>query len=287
MSCVLRPLLAFSLAVLLVHAVPAPAADGELPRKGYLGVRLAPLSDEVRTRQQFAGRAGVLIESVIPDTTAAEGGIRTGDVLLAENGKSITTVEEAIATVAVMTAADKVQLTLVRDGQPIVLSMTLKERPRGRGANFDVLYHHVVSRRARIRTIVTRPHAAGRHPVLFLIKGIGPGTIDEPLSRPEPYSRILNEFAKTGYVTVRVDKPGVGDSEGGPFADVDFDTELDACRQALTALRDYPFVDVGQRDRATCWPSGEETTSSRRGRSSVHRRHHQQGPPWEGHVRRA
>jgi hypothetical protein len=43
----------------------------------------------------------------------------------------------------------------------------------------------------------------------------------------------LNEFAKSDYVTVQVEKPGIGDSEGGPFADLDFATELDAYRQAL------------------------------------------------------
>jgi pimeloyl-ACP methyl ester carboxylesterase len=69
-------------------------------------------------------------------------------------------------------------------------------------------------------------------------------TIDQPLSGPEPYSRILNEFATSGYVTVRVEKPGVGDSEGGPFAEVDFATELDAYRQAMTNVRKYTFVDV-------------------------------------------
>jgi len=52
-----------------------------------------------------------------------------------------------------MTAAEKVQLTLVRDGQPIVLSMTLKERPRERGDNFDVLYHHVLGRGALVRAV--------------------------------------------------------------------------------------------------------------------------------------
>jgi hypothetical protein len=237
-------LLAFAVAIVAIHTSTNAAPDDDLPRKAFFGVRLAPLSDDVRTRQHIIRGAGVLIEAVIPDTTAAEGGISPGDVLLTVNGKSVTTVEEAIETTAVMTAADKVQLTLVRDGQPIVLSMTLKERPRDRGDNFDVLYHHIVSRGARIRTIVTRPHAAGRHPVLVLIKGIGPGTIDEPLSGPAVYSRILNPFAKRGYVTVRIDKPGLGDSEGGPFADLDFDTELNAYRQAMMAVRDYAFVDV-------------------------------------------
>ena len=40
MSYVVRSLLALFLAVLLVHATPAPAVDSELPRKGYLGVRV-------------------------------------------------------------------------------------------------------------------------------------------------------------------------------------------------------------------------------------------------------
>jgi pimeloyl-ACP methyl ester carboxylesterase len=41
-----------------------------------------------------------------------------------------------------------------------------------------------------------------------------------------------------------VEKPGIGDSEGGPFADLDFATELDAYRQALLEVRKYGFVDV-------------------------------------------
>jgi hypothetical protein len=75
---------------------------------------------------------------------------------------------------------------------------------------------------------------------------VGPGILDEPLNGAGPYSQILSEFAKNGYVTVRVDKPGIGDSEGGPFADLDFQTELDAYREAMTAVRKYGFVDVDQ-----------------------------------------
>ena len=61
-------LVAFSLALLLGQGSPAAAADGDLPRKGYLGVRLAPPSPDVRARQQLVGGAGVLIEAVVPNT---------------------------------------------------------------------------------------------------------------------------------------------------------------------------------------------------------------------------
>jgi len=252
-------LMAAVVAILLVGACPTlrtavfgisfvstvlAGQDGELPRKGYLGVRLALLPDEARARDQLGPGAGVLVEAVVPDTAAADGGIRQGDVLLAVAGRAVSGVADVMTTVAAMTASQQFEVTLLRAGRRIVLPMTLKERPRDQGENFDVLYHHVVSGAARIRTIVTRPHAPGRHPVLFLIQGLGPATVDQPLSGPEPYSRILGEFAKSGYVTVRVEKPGIGDSEGGPFDDLDFHTELEAYRRAMIDVRAYSFVDV-------------------------------------------
>jgi dienelactone hydrolase len=250
-------LMATAVAILLVGACPTSRTavfgcfvstvlagqDGELPRKGYLGVRLAPLPDEVRAREPLVSGAGVLVEAVVPHTAAADGGIRPGDVLLAVAGRAVSGVADVMTTVAAMTAGQQFEVALLRAGRRIVLPMTLKERPRDRGENFDVLYQHVVSGAARIRTIVTRPHAPGRHPVLFLIQGLGPATVDQPLGGPEPYSRILGEFAKSGYVTVRVEKPGIGDSEGGPFGDLDFHTELAAYRRAMTDVRAYSFVD--------------------------------------------
>jgi pimeloyl-ACP methyl ester carboxylesterase len=217
----------------LVHTVLA-GEDGELPRKAYLGVRLAPLPTG----------AGVLIEAVVPDTAAAAGGIRQGDVLLAMAGRTVSGVADVMTAIASMSAGQELEVTLLRAGRQMMLPVTLKERPRDRGGNFDVLYHHVVSGGARIRTIVTRPHASTRQPALVLIQGLGPTTVDQPLNGPDPYSRILNELARSGYVTVRVEKPGIGDSEGGPFSDLDFQTELDTYRQALIAVRKYSFVDA-------------------------------------------
>jgi hypothetical protein len=226
------PLALTAIAVALYLGYPAPSAQSEpLPRKGYLGVRLAP------------ERRGVLIDAVMPDTAAADGGIRKGDVLVAVDRRTVTGMADVTAAVTSMIVGQKFEVTLIRDGQRMVLPLTLKERPRDRGANFDVLYEHVISGDARIRIIVTRPHAPGRHPVLLLIQGLGPATIDQPLTGPEPYSRIMHEFARSAYVTVRVEKPGVGDSEGGPFFELDFRSELDAYRQAMMAVRQYTFVD--------------------------------------------
>jgi pimeloyl-ACP methyl ester carboxylesterase len=77
----------------------------------------------------------------------------------------------------------------------------------------------------------------------MFVQGIGPGTVDFALTADNGYARIIQPFARSGYVTLRVDKPGVGDSEGGPFAAVDFQQTLDGYRQALKALLARPDVD--------------------------------------------
>lgn len=231
-------------AVLSVAVVRAIAAQesGELPRKGFLGVRLAPAPDEIRKGANLGEGEGVLIESIIPGTTAADGDIHRGDVIVAIDGLKVRGPADVMKVVAPLVAGHTLELTFLRAGQRMTKSLTLEERPRDRGVNFDVLYH-VASHGVRIRTIVTKPHGDGRHPVLFLIQGLGPATIDEPLDGPGAYSRILSHFAGSGFVTVRVEKPGLGDSEGGPYVDTDFDAELDIYRQALIALKQYDFVD--------------------------------------------
>src|ERR1700730_12817938 len=137
--------------------------ENALPRKAYVGIRMAPLPDEIRAREQLGSGSGVLIEAVSPGTAGAEGGIRPGDVLLDVGGKAISGVADAVMTIATMPVGQKVEVTLLRAGRRVILPVTLKERPRDRGETFDVLYHHVVSGGARIRTIVTKPHSSGKY----------------------------------------------------------------------------------------------------------------------------
>ena len=196
-----------------------------------LGVRLAQESGLVR------------VEAVNPGSAAEEGGIRPGDVILSVDGGKVNEPRELIDLLAPMRAGRNIAVTIQRDSRQVTLSLRLKEPPRDRGANFEVLYHHVVSGGARIRVLVSRPTKPGRYPVLFFIAGMGPVSIDEPLNGPRAESRIVGAFADGDYVTVRVEKPGLGDSEGGPYGDIDFETELDTYRQALKVTRQYDFVD--------------------------------------------
>jgi uncharacterized protein len=227
-------------------APPAPpgAADGELKRSAFLGTKLAPLSDEAREGAKLGkGDGGVLVDDVFPQSSAAAAGLKKGDVIVTVDGAKAEAPAWVVDKLATRKAGDALKLELVRDGKRTTETLTLKGRPLETSDDFDVTYGSVESKGRRLRTIVTKPRTAGKHPALFFIQGIGLYSIDNPTGAIGSYRTILDDFTRRGWVTLRVEKPGVGDSEGGPGSLVDFDVELDGYLQGLKMLKKMDAVD--------------------------------------------
>jgi pimeloyl-ACP methyl ester carboxylesterase len=207
--------------------------DDALARRGFLGTAVAPAE----------GGEGVRVDQVLPGSTAEEAGLRPGDVILAIDGSPVTDPQAFVGLVGRRRSDEEISLLLLRDGERRTEALTLRERPREQSEAGEVIYGSVPSAAGLQRTIVTKPEGDGPFPALFLIQGLGCISVESPSGGLIGYGAIIDGFTKAGYVTLRVDKPGCGDSEGGPCADVDFDTELDGYLQGLTTLKAMPFVD--------------------------------------------
>lgn len=95
----------------------------------------------------------------------------------------------------------------------------------------------------RLRLIATHPDRPGRYPVIFVAGWLSCDSVEAPPGTMDGSLLLLQAVARTpGFATVRMDKHGVGDSEGD-CARTDFNTELAAYRQAFRHLKDYDFVD--------------------------------------------
>lgn len=220
-------------------------AEGELRRRAMFGAQLAPVTKEVRERQKLDTDAGVLIEKVFPDTSAAEGGFKDGDVILAIGSARVPSVAAFLETMAESRAGEVLTIQMVRDGVKAEKRVTLKEKPREKGDGYEVIYSSVTNRGTRQRTIITRPKGEGRHPAVMLLQGGHTCfPIDTPLGQPVAFTWIAGDLTRHGYVTMRVERPGCGDSEGGPLRDTDFETELNGYKEALRAMKKLDFVDA-------------------------------------------
>lgn len=230
------------LASLLVHS--------DLPRRGALGVPFTPATAEQATGAKLSAGEGLVAAKPIANLTASAAGIQAGDIIVKINDR-VAKAQGLSDWVRSLPVGQSVTFQVLRGGKELKLSAPLAERPRDPGnENYTVEYKDILSHGSRMRTIITKPKTPGKHPGLMFIQGFSPVSYDYTLATATGDvstidGPILNEMANSGYVTMRVEKPGVGDSEGGPFDTMDFLTELDIYIKAMKQLREEASVDVG------------------------------------------
>jgi putative serine protease PepD len=95
-------------------------AGGEPRQEGYLGVELGERRD---------GGQGAVITSVQDGTPASDAGIEADDLVVAADGAAIDGATGLIAAIRDLAPGDSTTLTILRDGEPIEVTVTLVERP--------------------------------------------------------------------------------------------------------------------------------------------------------------
>jgi pimeloyl-ACP methyl ester carboxylesterase len=114
--------------------------------------------------------------------------------------------------------------------------------------NVDVIYDFVTAADGeRLRTIITKPHdAKGKLPVIFVAGWLSCDSVEAPEDTKDASGMVFRGLAQTpGFSLFRVDKQGVGDSEG-VCSDTDFESELAGYRAAFRSLKRYDFIDVNR-----------------------------------------
>ena len=190
---------------------------------------------------------GLEVVETLAGSMAADAGLRAGDRLVAIDGEHLPTLEALHRAARRLAGGTEATLAFLRDGARLEGRAAFRPAPQESMPGCQVLYGEVRSRGKRLRTIVTRPEAPGPHPAVLLLPGISCDSVDYWYGpgQAAPLWQLVRGCARAGFVTMRLDRPGVGDSEGGPCAEVDFMTEVEAFEAGLEALRRLPCVDPG------------------------------------------
>jgi serine protease Do len=97
--------------------------------RGWLGVAVQPLTQDLAASVGAQDKHGVLVADVTPDTPAAKAGVKSGDVITQVNGADVATPQALINDIGALTPGGEAKLTILRDGSAKNFDITLAKRP--------------------------------------------------------------------------------------------------------------------------------------------------------------
>lgn len=118
-------------------AIPAEIAvpiveqlkQGKAIDRGYIGVRIQPLNDDLAASLGIEKNRGEFIQAVEPGGAAARAGLKAGDVVLKVNGKDVTRDQTLSFLVANTAPNTRIPLEILRDGRRSTLNVVVAKRP--------------------------------------------------------------------------------------------------------------------------------------------------------------
>ncbi len=110
----------FAVPIDIAAASATRIVQGKSTQTGYLGVG---------GTDPTLGRAGALINEVVPGGPADKAGLQVGDLVVSVNGKQVQGMDDLAAQVRLLGAGQRAQLTVVRDGKEQTVTATLTNRP--------------------------------------------------------------------------------------------------------------------------------------------------------------
>ena len=94
------------------------SADALAAKKGWLGVTIKSVNEDVKEDWELSVDKGVLVTYVIDDSPADEAGIKKGDVILKYEGRSVRYTDELIEYVRKTPPGEKAKIEIDRNGKP-------------------------------------------------------------------------------------------------------------------------------------------------------------------------
>ncbi|WP_108843957.1 DegQ family serine endoprotease [Kushneria phyllosphaerae] len=106
--------------------------------RGWLGVVIQPVSDDLADSFGLDHARGALIADVAPDSPAAKSGLRSGDIILKAGDSDIDTSDALPRLIGRVSPGDGVDLQVQRDGKKQMIKVTVGQWPDTDGNTDDV-----------------------------------------------------------------------------------------------------------------------------------------------------
>ena len=117
--------LGFAIPASTVESVVNSLEHAGVVSRGYLGVKIQPVNQDIADGLGLEAAAGALIDNVEPGTPAAEAGLKSGDVITKLNAKAVKDPSDLTRQVRSVKPGEKVEISFLRDGAEMTVSIAL------------------------------------------------------------------------------------------------------------------------------------------------------------------
>jgi photosystem II stability/assembly factor-like uncharacterized protein/dienelactone hydrolase len=209
----------------------------QLHRKALLGARIEYVNEN--------GNSGCKVVQVVRGTSV-ELKLKEKDLITKIGEQTFTSADEFIKQFLTYEPGKEVQVSVLRGKKNLTLKAKVVARPYETDDNATVIYDDANYKGGQLRVIINKPFKENKMPAMLFIPGYTCSSIDE-LKNDHPYKRIVDAYVDAGYVTLRIEKSGLGDSKNTPACeDCDLLDEIENFEVGLKKLKSLPYVDTNQ-----------------------------------------
>jgi serine protease Do len=119
----------FAVPVNLVEKVMRDLIDYGVVQRGYLGVQINDITQEIKTKNNLPNTKGVFVAKVVEDGSADKAGLKDGDVILKIGSKEVNSVASLQEEIGKRRPGDKVSVTIrTKKGEEEIKELILRNK---------------------------------------------------------------------------------------------------------------------------------------------------------------
>jgi serine protease Do len=171
----------FAIPANLANKVYAQLVKSGRVTRGYLGVTLGEITPAIAQAVGYDGKQGVLVNDLARnDSPAAKAGLRSGDVIVEFDGKTVTSPKQLTEMVVDTPVGKTVPVKYVRDGRVLSATIMLGERPQANAPDREENFEEEGSFKLGITTQNVTPEIAREQKLKIgtgvIIRNVQPGS---------------------------------------------------------------------------------------------------------------
>ena len=127
----------------VVHKIAGDLIKHGRITRGWLGVTAQPVTRELQKALGLKNDLGALVSDIEPGSSAANAGVKSGDVIIKYNGKKIKNLLHLRSLVKGTEINKEVEMTVLRDGRELILNTAILETKKSEAKSKNDLFRNL------------------------------------------------------------------------------------------------------------------------------------------------